>query len=66
MAGKMKRLSCIVLLAAAAIIPLSGQPVTKPVPPPGIAVPAPDRSELEAGLARLRVGEFCAARRILQ
>jgi hypothetical protein len=26
----------------------------KPVPPPGVAVPAADRSELESGLARLR------------
>src|SRR5258708_36551287 len=25
----------------------------KPVPPPGVAVPAADRAELEAGLARL-------------
>ena len=54
MAGKMKSLSCVLLLAAAAIAQLSGQPVTKPVPPPGIEVPAADRSELEAGVARLR------------
>ena len=51
MAGKMKSLSCVLLLAAA---PLSAQPVSKPAPPPGIEVPAADRAELEAGLARLR------------
>src|SRR5437764_10900457 len=30
------------------------QPVIKPVPPPGVDVPAADRAVLEAGLARLR------------
>src|SRR5690242_5270271 len=30
------------------------QQTLKPVPPPGIEVPAADRAELEAGLARLR------------
>jgi hypothetical protein len=31
-----------------------GQPALKPIPPTGIPVPAADREELEAGLARLR------------
>jgi len=30
------------------------QPAIKPVPPPGVEVPAADRAELEGGLARLR------------
>ena len=30
------------------------QPAIKPIPPAGIEVPAADRAELEAGLARLR------------
>ena len=46
----MKRMSGVFLLAVAA----GAQPVIKPVPAPGIAVPAEDRQELEAGLARLR------------
>src|SRR5579872_4520910 len=31
---------------------------SRPVPPPGIPVPAADRAELEAGLARLRAREL--------
>ncbi|HKA00304.1 MAG TPA: hypothetical protein VKE70_27525 [Candidatus Solibacter sp.] len=38
---------CVLLTAAA-------QPPIKPVPPVGIEVPAADRTELEAGLSRLR------------
>src|ERR1022692_2701225 len=54
MADEMKSLSCAFLFWAAAMAQLYGQPVSKPVPPPGIEVPAPDRTELEAGVARLR------------
>jgi hypothetical protein len=42
-------LSCLLLLSAAAF----GQ-AAKTVPPPGIDVPPQDRTELQAGLARLR------------
>src|SRR5450631_2805816 len=45
----MKNLSCVLLLATAAMAQSS-----KPVPPPGIEVPATDRAELQAGLQRLR------------
>ncbi len=43
----MKRFLTVFLLAAAA------QAAVKPVPPPGIPVPAADRADLEAGLERL-------------
>jgi len=45
----MRSLSYVLLFAAAA----EAQP-SKPVPPPGIEVPAPDRAELQAGLEHLR------------
>jgi len=44
----MKRLLPLILILAAA-----RAADIKPVPPPGVAVPAADRAELEAGLARL-------------
>jgi hypothetical protein len=44
----MKSLSCLLLLACAALAQSS-----KSVPPPGIEVPPQDRQELEAGLGRL-------------
>src|SRR2546426_1125138 len=40
-----------ILLSVAAILPLWCE--VRPVPPPGVAVPAADRTELESGLARL-------------
>jgi predicted peptidase len=46
----MRGLCCFFLIAASAW----AQTQMKPVPPAGIAVPAADRTELEAGLARLR------------
>src|SRR5689334_8492820 len=49
----MKRLYSVLLAAAAAMAQPAAPPV-KPVPPAGVAVPAADRAELEAGLARLR------------
>ena len=51
----MSRYSALIL-AVAATLPLSAQqtpPAVKPVPPPGIEVPAADRAELEAGLKDL-------------
>src|SRR5262249_40253014 len=39
------------LLACAVCV---AHPAIKPVPPPGVEVPAADRADLEAGLARLR------------
>ena len=45
------RLLTILLLAACALAQPS--PTVKPVPPPGVEVPAADRKELEAGLKRL-------------
>src|SRR6059036_3915512 len=49
----MKRLCCLSLILTAAIAQPPAAPV-KPIPPAGVAVPAPDRAELESGLARLR------------
>jgi len=46
----MRGLCCFFLIAAAS----GAQTQMKPVPPAGIEVPAADRAELEAGLARLR------------
>jgi hypothetical protein len=47
---RMLRLSGLSLLAVVSL----AQTTVKPVPAPGIEVPTADRSELEAGLARLR------------
>jgi dienelactone hydrolase len=44
------KLHAILLLTAASVF---AQSIVKPVPPPGIAVSAEDRKELEAGLQRL-------------
>src|SRR5690242_21236573 len=44
------RFVCVILVAALC----HAQQTLKPVPPPGIEVPAADRAELESGLARLR------------
>jgi dienelactone hydrolase len=49
----MKCLVCMLSIAAAALAQPPSAPV-RPVPPAGVAVPTADRSELEAGLARLR------------
>jgi hypothetical protein len=46
----MTRIVCLALLAA----PVFAQPAPRPVPPPGIEIPAADRAELRAGLDRLR------------
>jgi Prolyl oligopeptidase family len=46
----MTRMPCLLLAAAAAF----AQPALRPVPPPGIEVPAADRADLQAGLDRLR------------
>src|SRR5690242_18163503 len=43
------RFVCVILVAALC----HAQQTLKPVPPPGIEVPAADRAELESGLARL-------------
>src|SRR5437588_5828578 len=43
MFGRMRILSLLVLLGS----PLCAQPAPKSIPPPGIAVPAADRAELE-------------------
>src|SRR5580765_55534 len=51
MRANMKRLPVILLCAAA----IFAQPAIKPIPAPGIEVPAAERNELQAGLAHLRI-----------
>lgn len=50
----MKTLFCSFLLTAAALAQPPARPSVKPIPPPGVEVPAADRTALETGLARLR------------
>src|SRR5690349_22587077 len=50
----MKMLHCCFLFAALAAAQPKTPAPAKPVPPPGIDVPQADRTELEAGLERLR------------
>jgi len=50
----MRILVCILLSAAAAAAQQPAAPAIRPIPPPGVEVPAQDREELEAGLRRLR------------
>src|ERR1041385_8088887 len=45
------RITLKLALSVAAILPLWGE--VRPVPPPGVPVPAADRAELESRLARL-------------
>lgn len=57
MCGKgklMKAVFGLLFLTAAAAAQPAGPPAVRPIPPPGIEVPAQDRAELEAGLQRLR------------
>ena len=47
----MNRFACLLLLWGA---PAFAQPAVRPVPPPGIEIPAADRAGLQSGLDRLR------------
>src|SRR5215510_8788892 len=50
----MKNFCFLFLMSAIAFAQPANRQPSKPVPPPGIEVPAADRAELESGLARLR------------
>ena len=55
----MKHLFCLLLLTAVAFAQQTaqqpaGRPPMRPIPPAGVEVPAPDRTELENGLKRLK------------
>ena len=49
----MRAISCLFLASFAALAQPARTPV-KPVPAPGVEVPASDRAELESGLERLK------------
>src|SRR3954470_1588586 len=49
----MRAICCLTIFSLVAVAQPARTPI-KPVPPPGVEVPAPDRAELEAGLERLK------------
>src|SRR4051794_18823405 len=53
MSSIMRAICCLLVFSLGALSQPARSPV-KPVPPPGVEVPAADRTELESGLQRLQ------------